>query len=216
MRRTRQLLQEALRKLLQKKRFDEILVQDITHAATVNRATFYDHYVDKFALFDAMVARDFHTLLEQRNIKFDGTCSSAMAAIILAVCDYLEEIHANRANCAKQGSFSSLMDAAITRAIQIVIRDGLQTRAPRSGISPEILASTISWAIYGAAREWFFTPKRKPAEEVVPSLARLVLPLMNESSGPSTSSLGAVSRRGRNRLLRDQQRPRSPKRSQKR
>jgi AcrR family transcriptional regulator len=58
MRRTRQLLQEALRKLLQTKRLDEILVQDITDAATVNRATFYDHYSDKFAIFEAMIAGD--------------------------------------------------------------------------------------------------------------------------------------------------------------
>src|SRR3984957_7123093 len=39
-RRTRQLLQGALRTLMQSKSFDEIAVQDITEAATVNRATF--------------------------------------------------------------------------------------------------------------------------------------------------------------------------------
>jgi hypothetical protein len=130
-----------------------------------------------------MVAGDFHKLLQQRNIQFDGTCNSAMAATILAVCDYLGEIHGNRANCARQGSFSSLVDAAVTRAIQIVMLNGLRNGATRDGVSPEILASTVSWAIYGAAREWFFTPKRKRAEEVVPSLAGLILPLMNESSG---------------------------------
>src|ERR1700736_6545592 len=58
MSRARQLLQEGLRKLLQTKRLDEILVQDITDAATVNRATFYDHYSDKFAIFEAMIAGD--------------------------------------------------------------------------------------------------------------------------------------------------------------
>jgi len=191
--RTRHLLQEALRNLLHTRRFDEILVQDVTDAATLNRATFYDHYTDKFALFDAMVASDFHQLLQQRNVRFDGTCTSALPAIILAVCDYLQRIHANRANCARQGSFTSLLDAAITRAIQIVVLDGLLGRAPRTAVSPEILASTISWAIYGAAREWFHTPKRRPAEEVVPSLARLILPLMNESSRPRRSSRSRMS-----------------------
>src|SRR6266566_1535604 len=112
MKRTRQLLQAALQRLLQEKTFDEILVQDIAEAATVNRATFYDHYTDKFALFDAMIASDFHRFLEERNIRFVGPCSSALAAIILAVCDYLKQSHANR-NCAGQGSFTPLMDAAI-------------------------------------------------------------------------------------------------------
>ena len=51
-RRTRQLLQDALRKLLDQKGFDDITVQDITEAATLNRATFYAHYPDKFALLE--------------------------------------------------------------------------------------------------------------------------------------------------------------------
>ena len=48
-RRTRQALQGALRELMQTKSIEEISVQDITDLADVNRATFYDHYNDKFA-----------------------------------------------------------------------------------------------------------------------------------------------------------------------
>ena len=88
-RRTRQLLQGALRNLMQSKGFDEIAVQDITEAATVNRATFYDHYTDKYALLEAMVAGGFHALLHERNVSYDGTCPSAVRALILATCDYL-------------------------------------------------------------------------------------------------------------------------------
>src|SRR6202140_4633668 len=53
--RTRQLLQVALRNLLEQKEFDKISVQDITEAATVNRATFYAHYEDKFALLGELI-----------------------------------------------------------------------------------------------------------------------------------------------------------------
>src|SRR3954454_21830536 len=88
-RRTRQLLQDAFKKLLRDHSLDEISVQEITDAATVNRATFYDHYTDKFALSEAMVAGGFHKLLAERNVRFDGGCSSAIEAIVLATCDYL-------------------------------------------------------------------------------------------------------------------------------
>jgi AcrR family transcriptional regulator len=198
MRRTRQLLQEALRKLLQTKRLDEILVQDITDAATVNRATFYDHYSDKFAIFEAMIAGDFHKLLQERNIRFDGACSSALGDIILAVCEYLEQIHGNENDCARQGSFNSLMDAAITRAIQVVVFNGLRSRATRVRVSREILAATISWAVYGAAREWFYSAKRKPAGEIVPSLAKLILPLVSKgSAAASDRAISPTSAKGR-------------------
>jgi AcrR family transcriptional regulator len=192
MKRTRQLLQGALRKLLQEKRLDEILVQDITEAATVNRATFYDHYTDKFALFDAMIASDFHKLLKERNIGFDGSCSSGLAPIIFAVCDYLEQTHSNQTDCARQDSFAPLMDAAITLAIRHVLSDGLRNHPGRYGVPHEIVASTISWAIYGAAREWFYSANRQPADEFVPSLVRLVLPLLEGSSAPHHAVLPPV------------------------
>jgi hypothetical protein len=118
-----------------------------------------------------------------------------MEAIILAVCDYLEQIHGNEANCARQGSSHSLMDAVITRAIQIVVLDDSRHHSTSAGVSREILASTVSWAIYGAAREWFYTAKRKPAEKIVPSLGRLILPLLDKEprSSPSQSRTGRSS-----------------------
>src|SRR5258708_10411300 len=103
--RTRLLLQQALQKLLKKKDFEEISVQDITDTATVNRATFYDHYTDKFALLEALVAGSFHMLLHERNVRYDGTCPSAASAIILAACDFLTQSHCNAADCQRHIAF---------------------------------------------------------------------------------------------------------------
>jgi AcrR family transcriptional regulator len=172
--RTRRLLQDALRKLLQEKPFEEILVQDITGTATVNRATFYDHYNDKFTLFEAMVAGDFHELLQKRNICFEGTCPTAVEAIVLAVCDYLKEIHRNKKQCASQASFGPLLDAAVTRAIRVVVLEGLAKRATRNGVPHNVLAATVSSAVYGATREWFYSKRRLGNEEFVSFIAGVV------------------------------------------
>src|SRR3984885_7460108 len=88
-RRTRQLLHHALEKLLKEKDFEKISVQDIADTATVNRVTFYDHFPDKFALLECVVGSRFNELLAKREVKFDGTCSSALTGIVLAVGDYL-------------------------------------------------------------------------------------------------------------------------------
>jgi len=50
--RTRKLLREALMSLVQEKPFERITVTDITKRATLNRATFYAHYLDKYDLLD--------------------------------------------------------------------------------------------------------------------------------------------------------------------
>jgi len=52
--RTNILLQEALIALTAEKGFDAVTVGDIADRAMVNRATFYRHYVDKYALVTAI------------------------------------------------------------------------------------------------------------------------------------------------------------------
>jgi AcrR family transcriptional regulator len=198
MKRTRQLLQGALRNLLQEKSLEEIVVQDVTEAATVNRATFYDHYTDKFALLEAMIACDFHKLLAERNIQFDGSCASGLSAIILAVCDYLEQTHSHRAGCPRQSSFAPLMDAAVTQAIKRMLLDGLRKHSGGgSVVAPEIVASAASSAIYGGAKEWFYTADRARAEEIAPSLTQLVAPLLHASDAERKGALVAEDRAGR-------------------
>src|ERR1700722_12434428 len=88
--RSRRMLMESLAKLLTKKEFDDISVQEITDEATLNRATFYLHYPDKNALLQAMTGARFRDLLSRRGISFTD-CTGALRAIALGVCDYLAE-----------------------------------------------------------------------------------------------------------------------------
>jgi AcrR family transcriptional regulator len=191
MRRTRQLLQGALRTLMQSKSFDEIAVQDITEAATVNRATFYDHYTDKYALLEAMVASGFHVLLHERNISYDGTCPSAVSSLILATCDYLTHTHTSRTECQRQSAFQPLIEAALITAIRRVLMEGMPKSGSPSGPQPEMIATAASWAIYGAVKEWFRTPGRPPAEEVIPVVMQLIIPML-ESAAPKEPQPVAV------------------------
>jgi AcrR family transcriptional regulator len=180
MKRTRQLLQNALRGLLRDKPLDEIGVQEIAEAATVNRATFYDHYTDKFALFNAMIASDFHQTLARRNIQFDGSCSSALANIILAVCDYLG-CHRDQSGCSK-GAFGPLIDNAITLAIRHTLAAGLSTHESAAPVPREVIASAAGSAIYGAVKEWFASACGPPDPEAVAALVRLVHPLLQAAA----------------------------------
>jgi AcrR family transcriptional regulator len=152
--RTRQLLQDGLRRLLRRRPLDEILVQEITEESTVNRATFYDHYGDKFDLFNAMIAADFRKLLDQRNVHFDGTCSSGLAAIVYAVSDYLQQLHREQVQCTRPASTGPLVDAAVTLAVRDVLLEGLKNERSSPLLPCEVVASMVSGAIYWAVKEW--------------------------------------------------------------
>jgi AcrR family transcriptional regulator len=184
-RRTRQMLQAALRTLMHTRSFDEISVQDITDAATISRATFYDHYTDKYALLAALVAGEFHMLLHERAVQYDGPGSEG--ALILAVCNFLEKVHSG-GKCEKQSSFEPLKDAAVAGAIQKVLLSGMPVR-------DDIAAAAASWSIYGAAREWLKTPERLPAQEFVPVVQSMVRPILAAAARKKTTAEPALPRR---------------------
>jgi len=175
-RRTRQMLQQALGKLLETKEFENISVQDITEAATVNRATFYDHYPDKFALLECMVAGRFDELLAERGVCFDGSCSSALNAIVLSVCDYLAGTPGMA--CERQRQMEPHFESAVIAVVRKMILDGLKRHPSKNPVSPEMIATTVSWAIYGAAQEWVRTPNRPRSEEIVETVVTLVAPIL--------------------------------------
>lgn len=167
-RRTRKLLQEALDKLLEKKDFNDLSIQDIADEATVNRATFYDHYPDKFALLACMVGCRFQELLAERKIQFEGSCSAELKAIVQAVADYLTRTR----------RLEPHMEAAIIGAVREILLAGLKQHVPDIPIAPEIVAATASWAIFGAVKEWVQTPGRCSPEELADTVTKLVSPIL--------------------------------------
>lgn len=175
-RRTRHALQDALGRLLDTGTFDQVSVGEISELAGVNRATFYDHYPDKFALLEALVARRFFVLLDARRIRFDGTCPSALKALILAVCDFLTD--PGLGGVSESSSFQPLMESTVIALIRKVILEGPE-KALRSS---NLVATCASWAIYGAAKEWAGMADRASSESISDTILTLVGPILGFGS----------------------------------
>jgi AcrR family transcriptional regulator len=184
-RRTRQLLQDALRKLLEIKGFENITVQDITEAATLNRATFYAHYPDKFALLGELIRVSFLQLMAQRNVSFDGTCPSAFKAIILALCDYLLEVQKSQSSDRLQ--FEPFVEATVIDQIRLMLLEGFRKHPQERRIPAEMIAATASWTIYGSVKQWVSTAERCPAEQFVSVALELVTPVLSAGLQPVPS-----------------------------
>src|ERR1700716_1744895 len=90
--RTRKLLQDALLELLAEKSFDAITVQDIAERSTINRATFYAHFVDKYELFGNYTHEWFRQTLSQHLADGASLSRSNLRLLILASMKALAEM----------------------------------------------------------------------------------------------------------------------------
>ena len=170
-RRSRNMLMEALAKLLTKKDFDDISIQEIAAEATLNRATFYLHYPDKDALLQAMTDLRFRDLMERRGISFTD-CNGALRAIALGVCDYLAE----STSC--PGQLAQIpLEGSIIPVVEGMFKEGLARHGIAPGVDAALLATTAAWAVFGAARRWFQTLDRIPAEEMAAKIETMVGPV---------------------------------------
>jgi AcrR family transcriptional regulator len=169
--RSRQMLMQALLRLLNRKEFDDISIQEIADEATLNRATFYLHYPDKNALLQAMTAARFRDLIARRGLSFTN-CDGALRAIALGVCDYLAETTGCPSQLAKMP-----LEGSIIPVVEGMFEEGAEKHAMVPGTDPNLLATTAAWAIFGAARRWYQTPERIPAEEMAAKIEALVKPI---------------------------------------
>jgi AcrR family transcriptional regulator len=170
--RSRRMLMDSLVRLLKTKEFEDISVQEIADEATLNRATFYLHYPDKNALLQAMTESRFRDLIERRSITFTD-CHGALRAIALGVCDYLAETTA----CPTQLARIPL-GGSIIPVVEGMFKEGLALHGTAPSVDGALLATTAAWAVFGAARCWFQTPNRIPAEEMAARIETMVSPVL--------------------------------------
>jgi AcrR family transcriptional regulator len=178
--RTRLLLHRALEGLLASKDFAKISVGDVAEAATLNRATFYDHYPDKFALLECLVGERFNTLMTERGIVFASDCSAALRAMVLAVCDYLAATP--RMGCERQAQLEPHLESAVIAVVRNMLLDGLRSHPTASSLPVEMIATAAAWAMYGGANQWLRTPDRCPSEAIADTIVALVAPILGAAA----------------------------------
>ena len=173
--RTRQLLQQALMDLMREKSFQAITVQDIAERATVNRVTFYAHFQEKHALLEYTMREMFRQRLRSQLPEGSPFSAENLARLILTVCEFVAEI--GRHCPPPYGQLEPLMEKQIKAELYEVLRawlaesSGKAERRP----TPEQAAMVTSWAIYGAAVQWSQQERPEPAGEFVQQVLPLIL-----------------------------------------
>jgi AcrR family transcriptional regulator len=153
--RTRRLLQDSLSQLMHTKTFNEISVQDITAVAEVNRATFYAHYEDKYDLLNARIRSTFQNLLDEKLPEKPMFTLENLCILSETAHNYLAAFAGHCAVSSIKGD-NGLMVQQVHRQMNKVILEWLEhspITVPPSAPPLEVVAITISWAMFGSILE---------------------------------------------------------------
>lgn len=147
--------------LLAEKSFESISVQDIAERATVNRATFYAHYSDKFALLDA-VTRD----------EVAAKLSEGDPLNAFDTRDLLETVGRNvfgfvgrHRDCKIDRDFEPQFESAIEAQVAGFLR-------PSFG---DCTALLIASALVGAAMNWRHQAAKTNPDPIVNNIVRILV-----------------------------------------
>lgn len=155
--RTRKLLIDSFFKLTLKKDFKDITIQDITDEATVNRATFYSHFEDKYELIEFVISdailRSLGTHLEQ----FDRLNSDTIIGVFLLLTNFQSEFEKGMTSQCKRSmkSFNHVYESKIKYELEKVFQTLLQNQYKElDQESIQIGTALLSASMYGAAMNW--------------------------------------------------------------
>jgi AcrR family transcriptional regulator len=177
-RRTKKLLHDAMKELIHEKDFQKITVQEIAAKATVNRATFYAHYLSKEELAADLALGFLNRCLSSRlepdapfnesNLaKFFAGVFDLMAAM-KGVCPHdLSELEA---------SFTSTVQRGIVEALDAWLTQSSRFQRYYPAVPKSTILAVLSYAAFGRAKEWADSGQKQSIEDASKELVMILVP----------------------------------------
>lgn len=170
--RTRRLIMDSFIQLSMKKGFKDITIKDITTEATVNRATFYYHFTDKYDLLEKVLKEDLMTKVISDIAEYDKLNQSTIVSVFLSVTNFQMSI---ATQCRRSfESFTATIETIIKKELESIFYQMLlKQHSTDSDESLRIAAIMLSWGIYGATVDWQHKSTVPPEEYI-----KLVMPFV--------------------------------------
>lgn len=176
---TKMVIRESFIALLKEKPLSKITVKEICAGADINRATFYAHYTDPYALLheiEESLICDIRTYLSER-------AEDTEADDVAMLRQILQYIRANADMCAVL--LSDYSDAYFQQLLRELVLHELNLRA-NSAFSEEdgsFILTFVLTGFVGILRQWLDSGMTKSVQE----LAQLMIRLFYQGIGPEIS-----------------------------
>src|SRR5215212_1394794 len=165
--RTRELIVGAFGELVAEKGHRGLTVQEIAERATVNRATFYDHFRDQYELLDYFISEAFREELRRRLPEKPGLDEATLRDLVLAACDFLSNLETGCRSGSDEQFIRPMVEAQVQSELYELLLGWIEASPQKAnGLLPaaEKTVLVVSWAILGAGSEWRRNGGAKPAE----------------------------------------------------
>jgi AcrR family transcriptional regulator len=184
--RTRALIQQSFSELLAEKEFQSITVQNITQRAEINRATFYAHFPDKFALLESNIQLVFRQELEKRTLHACHYSQDNLRALIITICEFIAQ--ANSQCKSTDSQFELIAERQVRKQIQELLELWLEKTG--SEIDIQMAATAASWTIYGLAMQ--YNQDKSAGKQTLERFTEQALPLVRDNLHILSSELSPV------------------------
>ncbi|MCM3295580.1 MULTISPECIES: TetR/AcrR family transcriptional regulator [Staphylococcus] len=182
-RKTQTAIKDALITLLEKKRFEEITIQEISNLADVNRSTFYTHFIDKYDLLDKMENEkidEIRSFLESSKnddeLKIsESQLRETMDFVINSIGEHLD-FYKLMFNLGKESNLHEKLYELLTGHLNHVVNDNDKIR----DIPFPYFMSYVSGAGLSLIRHWVEDENRISKEELIQHFYEIV------NNGPAT------------------------------
>lgn len=175
--RTRELIEQSFYELLTEKSLHTLTIGEITKRARINRATFYAHFEDKYALYRHLVRSTFEQiLLENLPAQCDDPAQE-LRGLVRAACLFFEQLNATCPPPDRQTR--PLVEVQVQTQLKEYMTLWLHknTASIDAFVAPvDITAEMVSWAVFGAGLDWEGGSKSADAlaEQLYALVARMV------------------------------------------
>ena len=162
--RTQKLIMDSFKELLNHKSFEAIRVSDISNAAEINRATFYNYYTDKYQLLDTMVEETLLVQIRENSIDQEEFSPEFIKKIYLILTGF----HTNLATICQKSYIEELAlytSQVLRDEVAQTILTAIQATYPKEDARQlESFAAIISWSVIGLAYEWKRSKQQSPEQ----------------------------------------------------
>lgn len=180
-RRTRRLLQDALRSLILEKGYDKVTVQDILERADVGRATLYAHFRDKDDLMMSRFA-EARATLRAHLAGFTRADGGHPLDVVRELFAHAAEQRAEYRTLVGSRSGSAILTVVhkdLTKIVREHFAEAVATRGLQPSVPVEVVATYVVSAFVALLKQWLDNPRSHSADDMAQMFQRMTLPAVS-------------------------------------